>query len=166
MVQKAVTPEKSAEETPSLTVTNTRTRRGTEVVQLYAADTATGVTPRTAARRVRPARPRARSGGGERGQQFERYPVQRRVHHHRRNSLHPRGGPRAPLRRDGQPAGVTGSRAHGWEGGSRTPYRPTSTSAVSPGARRAARKSPSNPPPCRTAPSHRDPPPRGRPTCR
>jgi beta-glucosidase len=28
----------------SLTVTNTGTRRGTEVVQLYAADTATGVT--------------------------------------------------------------------------------------------------------------------------
>ena len=34
----------SGEARLSLTVTNTGTRRGTEVVQLYAADTATGVT--------------------------------------------------------------------------------------------------------------------------
>jgi beta-xylosidase len=83
----------------SLTVTNTGKRRGTEVVQLYAADTATGVTlpaqqligfagstwsPARRRPSIRGAdeparlhgtfrrfRPRARSGGPERGQQLE-----------------------------------------------------------------------------------------------
>jgi beta-xylosidase len=44
LVLESDTVDVSGEARPSLTVTNTGSRGGTEVVQLYAADTATGVT--------------------------------------------------------------------------------------------------------------------------
>ena len=91
----------------SLAVTNTGGRHGTAVVQLYDADTGTGVTLPALQRWIRPGRPRAgcievgeprrpdgsarlhgtlrrvrqraRSGGANRGQQLERDPIQRHV---------------------------------------------------------------------------------------
>jgi hypothetical protein len=108
----------SGEAKASLTVTNAGQQRGTEVVQLYAADTATGVTlpaqqlvgfvrvelagrvedrhvrcPDERARlhrTLRRIRHRARSGGTERGQQLERHPVNRHIHYYGRHALHQR----------------------------------------------------------------------------
>jgi beta-xylosidase len=109
----------SGEARVSLTVTNTGKRRGTEVVQLYAADTATGVTRPAqqligftqvdlepgASKTVTFVVPMSllgytglsgdfvmepRPGGGERRQQLEQHPVQRHVRRHGTDARHQR----------------------------------------------------------------------------